>query len=274
LPQCSHCFLDLDRYPALEGGLCPNCGRSQQSGEQLASAAVVQVGPGAPYALFERFWKTSRDVIFRPAQFFSDQAPAIVGPGGLSTALAFAVIVQWLASFCNFIWRSTAGVVLTNRMNDLFRIAGEIMDTKPEMSESLDHVRSRAIEFLFGAGAIVLTPFTTLLKLAIVALFVHAAVRFFMKEELGRPHSYSATLKILALASAPWLFCVIPGVGILLAWVLTFSAAVIGLREVYRTTTFRAALAVTFPELLFAAFLFGIVVFFLFIAFNVMRLVF
>lgn len=198
----------------------------------------------------------------------------MVGEGGLSTALAYAVIIQWFASFFNFVWRSTVGVVMQSRVEDFFRIAGDVMQHKGPLSDNLDEVRRRTTEFLFGAGAIVLTPFTTLVKLALTALLVHAAVRFFLKETADRPHSFAATLKILAYASAPWIFCIIPGFGMLLAYVLSFTSAAIGIREVYRTSTTRAVLAVAFPELLFIMLLMGLVIVFLFLAFNVLRLVF
>lgn len=243
-------------------------------GESQGAASVAPLGPGASAVLFERFWNTLRDVILRPAQFFGQQAGALVAEGGLSSALAFAVIVQWLASFFNFVWRSTVGVVMQNRFDDLFRIASDVVVTAPGSHQTLDQFRQGMIDFLFGAGAIVLTPFTTLIKLAITALFVHAAVRFFIKDAEGRPHSYSTTLKILSYAMAPWILCIIPGFGVLLAWILGFAAAVVGIREVYKTTTGRAVVAVAFPELLFLTLLFGVGVMVLFLAFNVLRLVF
>lgn len=277
MAQCTHCFLDLNRYPPSSDSACPNCGtRNTAFGPNGAGArsSVGPMGPGAPMVLLGRFWTSVRDIILRPARFFSSQSEMLVSEGGLSTALAFAVIVQWLASFFNFVWRSTAGVLVQDKMSDLFRIAGDVIESRPGMAESLDGIRERAVEFLFGAGAIVLTPFTTLLKLMLIALLVHAAVRFFMKEMQDRPHRYSTTLKILAYSTAPWILCIIPGIGVVVAWLLAFSAGVIGIREVYRTTTGRAVLAIVFPELLFAVFLFGMVVFFLFLALNVMRLVF
>lgn len=283
MAQCTQCCLELELYSALASGICPNCGNKAEEpqpkgpGPSSAGASdlpIAPVGPGSAYVLFSRFWNAVRDIVFHPARFFSSHAQLIVSEGGLSSALAFAVIIQWLASFFNFVWRSTVGVLLQNHMDDLLRIAGDVMQKPPGMSESLEELRSRAIEFLFGAGAIVLTPFTTLLKLAFVAVFVHAAVRFFMKESADRPHSYATTLKILAYASAPWILCVIPGFGMLLAYILSFAAAVIGIREVYRTSTSRAVVAVAFPELLLMVFFLGVGVLVLFLAFNVLRLVF
>ncbi len=282
MSQCSRCLLDLGIHAPLNGGFCPNCGTKSEAAEssQLPEVKVgdlhgaAPVGPGASFVLFSRFWQSVREIVFTPTQFFSTNASMLASRDSLSTALAFAVIIQWLASFFNFLWRTIVGTALESRMDDFFRIAGDVMQNSPGTAESLSQLRSRTIEFMFGAGAIVLTPFTTLLKLFVSALLVHAAVRFFMKDSPDRPHSYSTTLKILAYATGPWILCVIPGVGILLAYVLGFGAAVIGIREVYRTTTGRAVLAVLFPELLLMAFIIGIGVFFLFLAFNVLRLVF
>lgn len=292
MAQCTRCLLDLSSHPVLEGGVCPNCGAAsavgadQPVGATFAGggafqadavgrpASVGPIGPGASLVLLTRFWRSVWEIIFTPAKFFSANAGTLLSSESLSTALAFAVIVQWLASFFNFLWRMTVGAALQSRFADLFHIAGDVMQGGPGVAESLEQMRGRVIEFLFGAGAIVLTPFTTILKLVFSALLVHAAIRFFTKDSPERPHSYGTTLKILAYASAPWILCVIPGVGILLAYLLGFIAAVIGLREVYRTTTFRAVLAVVFPELLLLAFFAGILVVFLFLAFNVLRLVF
>lgn len=281
MSQCSRCLLDLNLFPAFDAGTCPNCGRKpewspedSQSSTDANNPTVAPIGPGTSYALFSRFWRNLRDIIFSPAEFFRSNSPMFLSEESLSSALAFAVIVQWLASFFNFIWRLTVGAALEARFDDLFRIAGEVMQGGPATSESLEQLRGRMIEFLFGAGAIVLTPFTTLLKLAFGALLVHAAVRFFIRDELGRPHRYATTLKILAYATAPWILCIVPGVGVLLAYVLSFTAATIGLREVYKSTTARAMLAVAFPELLLLVFFFGMFVLFLFLAFNVLRLVF
>ncbi|MBI3543518.1 MAG: hypothetical protein HY075_09625, partial [Deltaproteobacteria bacterium] len=219
MAQCTRCLLELSVRPLLPGDLCPNCGVAAVlepvpagvDGEPGKSyGAVAPIGPGAPMAMFSRFWQSVWDIIFTPAQFFSSHAPRIAGGESLSVALAFAVIVQWLASFFNFLWRVTVGTALESRLDDFFRVAGDVVQGAPGSTESLDQLRDRAIEFFFGAGAIVLAPFTTVIKLVLCSLLVHAAVRFFTKETADRPHAYSTTLKILAYASAPWVLCVIP----------------------------------------------------------------
>lgn len=276
LIQCARCLLDLSLHAA--EGACPNCGEPVPPRAPAVEAAPVVSAASTGAAWLGRFWETLRRVIFSPTRFFSSEAGEIVSEGGLSSALAFAVIVQWLASFVNFLWRSAAGALVESRMSDVFRIAGDVLGpgdgAGSGMGESLDAIRQRAVEFLFGAGTVVIAPFTTLLKLAVGALFVHAAVRFFMREEPGRPHRYATTLKVLAYSTAPWILCVIPGLGMLLAWILAFVTAVIGLREVYRTTTNRAVVAVIFPELLLLALVMVSVAFLLFFAFNVVRLVY
>lgn len=290
MTQCTHCILDLSTHAPLASGHCPNCGNrlgtseTQSPTPNLSSNSLAReqllgapsgMGPGAPMALFGRLGKILKQVILHPTDFFSREAPQLVRSGSLSNALAFAVIVQWLAAFFNFIWSSSVGAMFQSRMSDFMKIASDVMSENGEsFPQGFGEFKERVIEFFFGAGAIVLTPFTTLIKLAIMAMFIHAAVRFFFKEHADRPQSYNTTLKVMAYATAPWILCVIPGFGFFLGWVLSFFASVIGLREVYRTTTTRATVAVAFPELLFLAFLVVGMVVMLFVAFNVLRLVF
>ncbi|MEW6057703.1 MAG: hypothetical protein AB1540_13920 [Bdellovibrionota bacterium] len=287
MSQCIQCLLDLGLYPELEGGRCPNCGRVQErqasrkpftsTGEAekaVATNRLVPSGPGSAFALLQQFFNDLRLVVFHPGRFFSSNAALLSGSSGLSSALTFAVVVQWLAAFFNFVWTSSIGTLVQGRIEDLVRIASDVTQTDPAAVHSLDQLKENMAEFLFGAGAVVLTPFTTLVKLSIIALLVHVAVRFFMREHSDRPHSYATTLKTLAYASGPWILCVIPGVGMVLAWILTFAASVIGLKEVYRSTTTRSMLSVLFPELLFLTFVFGVLVVLLFLVFNVMHLVF
>lgn len=280
MSQCPRCRLDLSLYPPGASGTCPNCGAEIKTPETGVTpperGGQDHFGPGATMFLLRRFWTTLSGVILSPSRFYRDMAPAVVGQGGVSSALAFAIIVQWLAAFFNFVWKSVLGAALGSRAEDFGRIVSDVFMNNAGQGaiDSLDRVRQQLLDFLFGAGAIILTPFTALFKLVVFAALIHVAVRFFMRDAQGRPQSYSATLKILAYSSAPWILCIIPGLGVLLAWILVFFAAVIGLREVYQTTTTRAVFAVIFPELLFAALFFGMIFMFLFLAFNVLRLVF
>lgn len=262
--------MDLQIYPPRQEGVCPNCS---------ADLSVVSTGNSSSRDKFSGqflsdFTKTLRDVIFRPKDWFQKNSEDLLRPGGISKALAFAVIVQWIASFFNFIWRSMVGATVENHIHDLFQISEVMIDLGPETSESMSAVKQQIISFLFGAGTVILAPFQTIASLAVSSLFVHMAVRFFMADVQGRPQQYSTTLKILSYALGPWILCAIPGAGFILGYILAFTASFIGLREVYRTTTSRAILAVIFPELLVMAFFLAMLFFMLFVLFHLARMVF
>jgi ribosomal protein L37E len=274
LSQCQRCTLDLNLYGA-HTNVCPNCGFPvEENRSNFENALSPEKSTSASFELIGQFWVTVRDVIFSPSRFFSRHTPMLLSEGSVSSALAFAVIIQWLSAFFNFLWRSTAGIMLESRVEDLFKIVGDVVERQSGPSYNLDQFREAMVEFFFGAGAIVITPFLSLIKLVIFSGLVHIAVRFVMNEAQGRPHRYSTTLKVLAFASAPWILCILPGFGFILAIVLSFICAVIGLREVYQSTTFRSAVAVVFPEWIVLALLFAALLLLFFIAFNFLRLVF
>ncbi|MBI2605335.1 MAG: hypothetical protein HYW49_04565 [Deltaproteobacteria bacterium] len=270
----------------MPGGNCPNCGFNSATtvaGRTAAPAAPFGSGEpaGAPPELTSesgflpfRFFATIRELIFNPSRFFAARAAAIIAPGGITSVLAFALIVDWLASFFHFIWRTVAGSVLQRHFTGIVQIAGDVMEKQGGSggaAQSLEAIRSRAMDFFFGAGTLLLSPFLTLVKLGFMALLVHAAVRFFFKEHADRPHSYAATLKILAFARAPVIFCIVPVLGVLAALILCFVVAVIGLRDVYRTTTFRASVAAFFPELFFIGIFLSIFFMFIFMGVSLFR---
>jgi hypothetical protein len=268
--------LDLNLYPLLENGACPNCGRAQTSSLESGFEHNSQNEPVDFFSaeFIKSFFRALKDILFHPAYFFSKRGDELChsrGLGNLSVALTFAILVKWLAAFFNFVWQSTLGNFLQSRLDDFYRISTDIFSSSSSLgvfsfgsNSQFDLFRNQVMTFLFGAGAILLTPFTTLFKLLIGAFFVHIAVRFLIEEKPDRLLRYSTTLKILCYSSAPALICVIPGFGFFLAWLLTFVSTVIGLREVYRTTTLRSFFVMIFPQIIFIGFLFVAVNFFSF----------
>src|SRR5208282_5997419 len=74
------------------------------------------------------FFRTLRQVILGPGNYFSKNSLKFLQPGGVAKALAFALVVEWFGDVTGFLWRSVAGVVLEKHMSDLFRIAGDVVD--------------------------------------------------------------------------------------------------------------------------------------------------
>lgn len=264
--ECPFCFLDLQLYPPLEGTLCPGCKRSVENAKLKPSEPEWASSLGD---WVSSFFKNLQDIIFKPKIFFSSHANLFAQEDGLAGALAFAIVVQWLASFFNFLWRAFGGIFFRGRFEDFLEVSSVVFNfADPTQGVALREV----LHFLFGAGSVLLSPFTSLFTLAVGTLLIHIAVRFLAVEQLDRPHRYSTTLKILAYCSAPWILCIIPGVGMLAAYILVFLCGVIGLREVYRMNTTRATIAVLFPEILFLCFLLFIFFMFLYLGFLVFRI--
>jgi hypothetical protein len=95
----------------------------------------------------------------------------------------------------------------------------------------------------------------------LIALFIGAAVTQVMLLLLSPDRgSYSRTVRMYCFASSPGLFAVIPYAGAFIGMVWSVVIAVIGVREVHRISTGRAAAAVLLPVvlLLLAAFLLAV----------------
>jgi len=245
----------------------------------VANSVPGQEAPqisGSRFFLFG-FFETLKGVIFHPAKFFSERQKDFLSAYGLSSALAFAVTVEWIADFFSFIWKMLAGSLLQRHANDLTKAIKDVLESNGQLfstqsMESMEGIRSIMSDFVFGAFSILLSPFATIIKLCVGAAFIHIAVRFFINDEEPRRHYYKNTLKILAVATAPSVLYFIPFFGAIAAWILSFLAAVIGIREVYKTTNFRATVAVLFPQILGFVLLISLALMIVFFVFSFVQL--
>lgn len=238
----------------------------------------IQSSPG----FIETFWKNLRAIILKPQSFFVENTRLLLSDQGLSTALAFAVVVEWIASGFNFIWRSLVFSLFRDRFDDALRL-GQVMinATRSGGGVDLEAINLEALfnnafdswNIFYSASSVLLAPFVTLMKLLFFGVFIHLGVHLFVKEDPDRPHKFSTTLKILSYSMAPWLLCVIPGIGMLLGYIFVFIAAFVGIREVYKTTTGRAVMAVIFPELLFTCLIMILAIIGLAIFFKLVHLI-
>lgn len=251
--QCGKCFLNLAYFEETSGPNCPNCGELLRETRESAPRrfqTTVPATPGAAIALIGRFWKNVFEIIFSPQKFFSSNRAMLRSDDGLSSALAFAVIVNWIAAFFNFVWSSTVNVLLSQKVRDFFHIAGEVVEEGT--IQGFDQTGVYVYNLLMSAGSLVLSPFLTLFQVLISTAFVHFGIRIFMSNEESNPR-FATTLKILCYCTAPMILCVIPGVGLFLAFLLWIVPAVVGLSTVYRSTGTRAVLAIFVPSMIFGA---------------------
>ncbi len=263
MAKCEKCFLDLVFYPPLLSGACSNCGEVSlmaSIGAEIPplkketyteSNSVSAVTGFFPFPFFE----TVKTLFFNPRKFFNQYLKYILSPGGLSAALAFAIVCQWIASLFTFLWNSVFKLFIERYMHDFIRISGKISEEDTGggslfVIQNMQSLKSRSFEMLFGAGAIVLSPFLTIIKLSVIATIIHLGVKLFFKNIPDRPQSFQTTMKILCFGTAASLLNVIPFIGMIAALVLGFVIEVAGFKEVYQTTGFRASVAVLFPGLL------------------------
>lgn len=272
--QCPKCSLDFAAQHMTDARVCPNCGYSPDGPASETPKPVN--GAGSAANMVQSFWKNIIDIIFAPHRFFSENLVELRSDGGISSALAFAVIVQWIAAFFNFVWSSTLKVMFAQKMHDFFQIASDVMEQKPgafiQGFDRSGQAGAYIYNLLLGAGQLVLSPFATLAQVLLSALFIHLGVLIFCKETPEAPRRYSTTLKVIAYCSAPMILCILPGVGLFLALLLWFVPALTGLSMVYNSTRGRAMGAVLTPTFLGLVILILFVFIFAVIGFGILRL--
>lgn len=272
MAKCEKCFLDLAFYQPVAGGLCPNCGLISVKHHSSVHTFSAEIPPlkkeqivddteelNVSSGLFPfPFFATIKNLLFNPRKVFKQYKKYFLSPSGISSALAFAIVCSWVASLFSFLWKSIFGLFFENHMIELMRIFSKVSnhDQSTMFTQTLENTKARSFDFLFGAGAIVLSPFFTLLKLVFFAAIIHIGIKLFLKNDKEAPHSYGTTLKILCFGSAASLLNVIPFIGIIAAMVMTFVVEFLGILETYQTTNMRTTFALLFPLILFFVFIF------------------
>lgn len=269
--RCSFCGFDLELYNGLNSEFCTNCGKAldESVGSQVPSSekAPTEVTSFESLLSPSVFFETIRQIVFKPRKFFEFNARAILSRSHLVQILAFSIIVQWIASFFGFIWRASMAPYIQSRVDDVMNAFQIMVQMQEESAIAMRSISNEAMKLVLGAGGVVLAPFTSTLQMVVVSAIVHFGVKLFIKEVDQRPQSYTTTLKVIAFSLIPSILVIIPGLGTLLSWVLCFYAAVIGIREVYQTSTTRSVFAVLFPEIISMLCVLLVAAFFLFLIF-------
>lgn len=102
------------------------------------------------------------------------------------------------------------------------------------------------IGFLIALGVIILTPISLVIGLLILTCVQHLSVLLFAGSER---RGFGETFKMLAYALSPGYFVSSLPVVNFFAWIWQLALAIVGVREVHRTSWGRAALAVIAPAL-------------------------
>ena len=210
---CKECGRDFEY---VEGLLyCPGCG-SKIEVEQYDCAWERRDKYGFADALYLT-WKQS---IFDPANFFKRVPPE----GGISSAFLYAMIIGMIGVCFNIFWEF------------IFRFAGIRSWIRNEQFEYFE--KSWFLLLMLVISPILIT----------LALFVGAGIYHMLLWILrGANRGYEATFKALSYSYGPNIFIVIPFCGGLIAGLWSIVLMVIGLRELHKTTTAKALIAVLLP---------------------------
>ena len=224
---CQHCGKEV-----LEQVFCQHCG-ARLAGDNYASG-ITQPDGGrykTPWedrgtnGFFNGLFKTVRDVLFSPSDFFKKMPVT----GGLTDPLLFAMIIGTVGLLFLSVW----DILLHDSMQNFM---------SPEMRNAAGRGISNGVASPLGTA---MMPFLLIIWLFVVSGMLH----LFLMIVGGAKAGFEATFRVVSYSVSPFLFMVIPycGMLIMMLWVLTL--AMIGLRDAHETTGGKATVAVLLPFL-------------------------
>lgn len=221
---------------------CPQCGKEIVEGQAFCQHCGARIGAGPAQPASERaktawedrgsigffpgLFKTVKEVLFRPSDFFRKMPVT----GGLTDPLLYALIIGMIGLMFLYVW----DILLHDSMQDFMT---------PEM-------KAAARRTLFGGGAAssvgaILTPFGLIASLFLVSGMLH----LFLLLGRGAKAGFEATFRVVGYGMSPFLFMIVPYCGALITQIWMMVLAIIGLKEAHGTTGGKAAFAVLFPFL-------------------------
>lgn len=162
--------------------------------------------------------RTWRESLFEPASFFR----GVTDRGGFARPLLYFLLVTVAGAAFSLFW-------------DLFPLL-----SPPGWAESEAYGLSSAVVFF-------LSPFFALASLVISTLVYHLGVVVLAPERRGM----ATTARVVCYAAGPAVLAAIPVLGGLVALAWGWILQVVGIREVHRTTTGRAVVAVFWVWIVF-----------------------
>jgi hypothetical protein len=179
-------------------------------------------------------------LFFDPVRFFREDFPRLDG----SAALAFGITNGWLAAICAF---------MVSTFNSFFiaSLFERWVQRLLVSEEGFSFLGLNEKTFVWAAAALMLSPFFLLLRTFFGAIVVYAFTRLLVDDEQGGPDrvSFSAVMRLQAVALSGRWFRVIPVFGGILAFFVSLVLLVTGLRERFAISNRRAAAIVLAPYL-------------------------
>lgn len=243
--NCPHCHSEFEPQPGQQ--FCPSCGHplgepqneSASTGSHSESFEPVPFENRDKYDLINGFYQTFRESLFNPTNFFRQMPPK--GDGFMP--ILYAIIWVVGITIINYFITSLFGL-----QNQGMEILRNIMGSRYPIDESFLH-RSMVSQIL-------MLPFIQIIYLIILAGIIHLFALMFQAGSNG----FIGTLRVVGYTQGVNIFSLIPIVGGLITFVYEVVLLIIGIREVHRTTTGKAAASVLLPLVLCCVcILFGII---------------
>lgn len=219
---CPHCGTEIGEGYAF----CPNCGiKLEQPGVIPSSGGERQKTPWEDretQGFFGGLFRTVRQVLFQPAQFFR----TMLLTGGLSDPLLFALIVGMAGLMFSYTWQLLLEESFVGFFPTEFRAA-----------------RYQVFEGPNIALLAISSPIMLILTLFVAAGALHLLLMMVKGARAG----FEATFRTVSYCFSPFLFQTIPFCGGMIGSVWMLVLLVIGLKEAHDTTGGKAAFAVLSP---------------------------
>jgi len=223
--------------------------------------------PSQPQGALSFVWKgvrnyflMTRQLLTHPTLFFRN-LPADTGSIG---PLTYALITHWLGTAIQFTWLSWAGTRVIPWLKEQF---GKLFIAANDIGQDLDQIDSlgrhaqqtllpfqeKWVSWAMGVAPVLLDPFTHILSLVIMTSLVWVGARLLITPgKNGAPTEvrFESALQILCFASAASVLNIVPVVGTGLETFFGTILAIIGVREVWKTSSFKAIIIALFPKLI------------------------
>jgi hypothetical protein len=219
---CSYCGRELTAQDVESKSSSPDRPSGDRKAKAASRASLSDDGNG-PYCawediehlgFFQALLLTIKQSLFGSASFFL----LLPKRGGLLNPLLYALIVEATANMAGYL----SGMAVENPLFPQVQLSGGLM-------------------IMIGA----LIPLGALLWVFIWSVLLHVSLLLVG----GANEDFEASFRVVSYSSAADLFNIVPLVGWLIAPVWKLYLLVVGVREVHRTGTGRAAAAVILPAL-------------------------
>lgn len=197
---------------------CPNCGNRMEE-ERYGCPWEEREKHG----FMEAFFLTWKNSVFSPRNFYRGVPPE----GSIWNALFYAMVVGSIGMSIQLIWEY------------IFRA----MEVPIMMS-------SQQFLYLMGGKMLLILIILSPILVAMLAFITSGIYHVCLLIVGGANRSFKTTFKAISYGSGTGLFSIVPIFGQLVALVWGFVVAVVGLREMHKTTTGKVVIAIMLPLIL------------------------